>query len=499
MDFSGENPFGEALKRQWLTDLENSTDFWNHTPQLQQIAYTAAKKRVGAWGLLLMVQQHQASHVDATHVLVDVDGMPGATLAEGTALSGYVGLVADTGGGKNVVFRTATSLVKPATSPIAGGTGQGIIKSFADTQKVTEADKVARYKLVFQQHVTVIHCDEIDSLNAEFARDASSTDATLRSVWTGGVVGNFTGDVNRRVTIPANMYRLHGIWCVQPTRAGEIMSRAEGGTPQRWVWAPAFESRVRAMAPKRTAPPANVTFPLPVWNTGTNQFGTSGGQLPSVWSDGEPVPAPRWITWNSSPKLQQWYADAIAEREKLLDHEPFEPPTPEEESKRQQAAMSSHTILTTIKTAVHMAWLHGRREPTDLDFELALVQMEVSRACVAGVWQRLAYAQSGETTTKGKQRGEEMHAADIARDNAMCSETQQLADSLWTKLATDGPRSIAALRGGLSHRRKKLAKDAREFLEDNGRVGLDRFNQLWAFGPTGAPVAPKGFTYEPPV
>jgi hypothetical protein len=493
-DFTGENPFGESLKRQWLTDLENRTQIWNTTDELRYIAWVAACKRISPWGLLAIVQQHRASWVDPTHVLVDVDGMPGATLAEGTALSGYVGLVGVTGGGKNVIFRAATAIIPPFTSPIPTGTGQGLVKSFAETVKVTDGegkDKTTRYATQFSRHVTVVHADEIDALNAEFARDASSTDAMMRSLWTGGTAGMTTGDRERRVTLPANFYRIHGVWCVQPSNAGNIMARVEGGTPQRWLWAPATEHRRRAGVQPRTAV-AKPVYKIPHWNTGTNPIGPQGGALPELYSDGDPHPAPTWVTRNSSPQLQAWYAQAEQDRDAALDYDPYIKPTPEEAAQRHAVAMSSHSILTTIKVAVWMAWLHGRREPNDMDFFFASAQMEVSKAEAAGVWDTLSWGQEDELSVAGKRRGAEMHSADIARDVAAHTEVQRLADELWDRLAHEGPKPPRILRNGLSNRRKRLAKEARDLLEDMGRIQEDRHGYFWAFNAEGMPVAPIG-------
>jgi hypothetical protein len=237
-----------------------------------------------------------------------------------------------------------------------------------------------------------------------------------------------------------------------------------------------------------------------VWNTGTNVVGASGGQLPFQYRKGVEIPKPTWITRNSSPLLQRWYTAARAAQRAVNDHEPYDIPTPEEKAARHAAVMAGHNTLTTIKVAVWMAWLHGRGEPNDMDFELSLIQMQVSKAEAAGVWHRIALDRHGERQAVGEQRGEEMHHATVARDNAEFTETQEVAEVLWKRLALEGPKPVRALRDGLSTRRRKLARDARELLESGGRLKTDRYGQIWAFTPNGMPVAPKGSgTYEPPV
>lgn len=495
-DFSGENPFGEPLKRAWLNDLETTSDFWNRTPQLQLIAYEAAEQDISPWGLLLAVQQHQASHIDATHVLVGAKGKPGRTLAAGTSLSGYGALTADTGGGKTAVFRTATDLVPPSSMPVADGTGQGLVKSIAETEKVTKDEDgkpcAAYYVTRFHNHSLMVHGDEIETLNAEIAREGTKTPALMRSMWVGTTVGMTTGDKERRVTLPANMYRIHGMWGVQPENAHGILSakQVRGGTPQRWVWAPCKE--FRTPRPVRVAPPAGTIFALPVWNVGNNPFGTSGGALPESFRKGDDLPTPTWITRNASPKMQQWVKDAQDAQEAADDRDPYSVPTPEEKAVRAALKMAAHNILTTIKASVWMAWLHGRCEPIDLDFELALVQMQVSRAEAAGVWQSIAIEVNGERQSLGEQRGIDMHIANVARDNAEFTETQEVAEQMWQRLATEGSKPLRALRDGLSTRRRKLASEARGLLEDAGRIRPDMYGHVWAFTENGMPVAPKG-------
>lgn len=495
MDFTGENPFGTPTTRAWLTELETATNFWNLTPQLQLIAYRAAEEEVSPWGLLALLQQHQASHVDPTHVLVRRNGAKGKHLASGTGLSGYLSLTAVTGGGKNTILSAASDIIPPATQPVPDGTGQGLVKSFAKTTEITDGSE--KYTATqFHQHVVVVHADEIATLNAEFARDGSKTDALMRSLWTGGTAGMLNGDKERRVILPPNFYRVHGIWCTQPENAYAIMSKKQvhGGTPQRWLWAPSEEYRDPQPVPP---PPAGTTFPLPVWNTGTNPFGTSGGALPFVYRTGDEIPDPVWVTWGSTPKLQQWVTDARAAQRAAKRRDPYADPTPEQKAQWAAVAMESHTILTTIKVAVWTAWLHGRCEPTDLDFDIALAQMQVSKREAAGMWHTVAREQRGESIAVGEQRGVEMHHAQVARDDAEHAEVREVADLMWQRLATEGPKPRRALRDGLSTRRRKLASEARDLLESNSRMMTDICGRVWACTPDGMPVAPKGYTYVP--
>src|SRR5690625_4839392 len=326
--FDRDNPFGEPITRDQLDELETSSRFWDRTPQLQQIAWIAAQEDVSAWGLLLAVQHNRMSNIAPNVVLVKRSGNPGVSLSSGTSLNLFGGLVGISGGGKSTIFKESQDIIAPAMRPIPDGTGQGLVKSIADTEKVTRDDegkplKEPYYVTRFHHHSLVIHSPEVKKLNSEFSREGSQTDSMMRSLWSGETTGMTTSDRERRVTLPANMYRICGMWGIQPVNADAIMAGAEDGTPQRWVFAPADEWRGNGgyPAPKRTAPTGPVTFPMPVWNPGTTPYGMSGGQLPDVLADGDPLPDPIWVSRSASPKMDTWYWKQKAARDALLDRD----------------------------------------------------------------------------------------------------------------------------------------------------------------------------------
>lgn len=134
-------PFGDPIDRQGIYEIEASTDFWNRKPQLQLIYAAAMDERISPWGLLAAVMAHRLSHVPPTVVLVKANGKEGPSLASGTSLNTFVGLVAPPGGGKSVTFRLASELMPPKDIPLADGTGQGIVKAMAERKKITKDDE----------------------------------------------------------------------------------------------------------------------------------------------------------------------------------------------------------------------------------------------------------------------------------------------------------------------------------------------------------------------
>ncbi|TXH10990.1 MAG: hypothetical protein E6R04_03300 [Spirochaetes bacterium] len=483
MDVSAAvNPFGDPVDRDFLDDIEKRTDFWNRKPQLQYIAHRAAREEVSPWGLLLAVQIHRLSAVPPNVVLVKRDGTPGTGLVSGTSLNMFGSLVADTGGGKSVVFRESQDVMPPASRPISDGTGQGLIKSIAETEKVTKGQDDKRlaqpfYRLRFYRHSLVLHAPEVKTLNAEFSREGSKTDSLMRQLWSGEVAGMTTGDPDRRVNLPPNMYRIAGLWGVQPVNATAILAGAEDGTPQRWIWAPAEEYRRGARTPSRIAPNGPVTFPLPVWNPGANVYGTSGGGLPTELADDDPLPAPIWVGW--SPQMTQDIAYLKQQRDNLRDRDPYAIITPEMRDSEHRSTMESHLLLTRIKLAAVIGTLWGHASPDDEDWALSEVQMEVSKRELAGVWQRCAEARSQEILTRGVERGAEMHAASTQRNKMDDHDVYDLAEHLWKCLA-ESPMSNRALRNRLSNSRRKQMTPALDLLESQNRVHLDSNKLYWA-------------------
>lgn len=474
-----DNPFGEPISMGWLDEVERTTDFWNRSPQLQAIAWAAAQEKISPWGLLMGVQLHQLSHVKPTVVLVKRDGNPGQTLFSGTSLNMFGGLTADSGGGKSVTFKLASELIPPIHTPISDGTGQGLVKSIAETEKVTQEDgqRLAEpyYITRFHRHALVIHAPEIKTLNAEFAREASKTDSMMRSMWSGETVGMTTGDRDRRVTLPANMYRIVGMWGVQPVNAAAILSGSDDGTPQRWLWQPAEEFR-RGI---QRANPGTITFPMPVFgNAGGNPFGVSGGELPTEYRDGDPLPSPIWVHW--SPQMHIDITSFQTRREEVRHREPYADLTPEQEAEEQAVTMQSHLILTRIKLAAIMGFVHGRANPSDLDWELAGVQLDVSMRELAGIWKRTQHARKQEIVVRGTEKGLEMHAAQGARNALAEGEVTRFAQELYYRLAQHPMTNKEIRKWAGGDKRRGMVTKALEQLELSGQMAVDRNNCYWA-------------------
>jgi len=475
----GSNPFGDPIDRQGIYEIEASTDFWNRKPQLQMIYHAAMDENVSPWGLLAACLAHRMSHVPPNVVLVKNNGKEGATLAQGTSLNVFVGMVAPPGGGKSVTFRLASELIPPKDIPLADGTGQGLVKAFAERKKITKDDEGKTldnpYMVTrFHRHSLTLHAPEIDTLNAEFVREGSKTAGMMRSLWVGETVGMTNADNDRNAVLPANMSRLCGIWGVQPQNAFAIMAQAGSGTPQRFLWVPARDRR-RTRAPHLLTnvarPPLNTTFPFPVFGN-TPPGIAMGTSLPLELRDDDPLPDAIWI--HHSPQMAlDCKAAQNAYDEAMGDAEDYDDLPPEVEDAVKAAEMAVHAILQKLKLAAGLGFLWGNAEPDDTDVELAGALLELSMGEAAGVWKKCQKDILQSAQQRGAVRGIELDAAITARDAIRAARLGEVAETVYTILAKAGGCTPNGVKKKITATKRDLVRDALHHLEDEGRANYD--------------------------
>lgn len=471
-------PFGDPIDRAGIFDIEASTDFWNRKPQLQMIYHAAMDERISPWGLLAAVMAHRLSHIPPTVVLVKKNGKEGPSLASGTSLNAFIGLVGKSGGGKSVTFRLASELVPPKDIPLADGTGQGIVKSFAERKKISKDEEGKTldnpYMVTrFHRHSLTLHAPEVTTLNAEFAREGSKTGGMMRSLWVGETVGMTNADSERNAVLPANMARLCGIWGVQPHNATSIMAQAADGTPQRFLWVPVRDRRRNhpEFLTNVSAPPPNTTFPFPVFGT-TPPGIAMGSSLPLELRDDDELPAPIWVHWS------QDMADTVAENENAYDdlmdaYEDYDELPPEVEAEERRLTMAAHVLLMRIKLAASLGFLWGHAEPDDMDWYLSGALLELSMGEAAGVWSRCESEREKEAAERGKSRGIEQDAADVSRNLQRSARIEGVAASVYTVLARVGGTTEKGLKRHITASKRPFIRDALHHLEDQGKANYD--------------------------
>jgi hypothetical protein len=231
-----------------------------------------------------------------------------------------------------------------------------------------------------------------------------------------------------------------------------------------------------------------------VFNSGS-PFGSS--DIPMEIDLANPVyPEPIWVQW--SPKMHAEIASMRAEIEALSDREPYERRTPEQRAHEQMLTMRAHIVLTTIKQAVKMGWIHGRPNPSDQDWDLARIQMDVSTAELAGVWQECQAAGFTLAQETGARRAVEQISAENYREMHKAAVLAEIESKIFRTLckAPLSPRDL--FRKFRSPLEKPLVKLALANLETAGRVEFEtsaeavgRPSGLWWALRDGARVAAR--------
>ena len=109
------------------------------------------------------------------------------------------------------------------------GSGEGVARTY-QLPGANADDPWDRSRAIFT-------APEVDSLTALGGRQGATLLPELRKVYTGESIGFANGGRATRLVLPAHSYRACVSVGVQPERAGTLLRDADGGTPQRFVWA----------------------------------------------------------------------------------------------------------------------------------------------------------------------------------------------------------------------------------------------------------------------
>jgi len=343
-----------------------------------------------------------------------------------TALNLFAALVGESGAGKGASEAAAHDAIRwdnPAIEVLAErplGSGEGLARTYMDLEDCADT-------------LSALWCaPEIDTLRALFARQGATLEGELRKLYMGEQLGFTNSDKKTRTFVRALSYRAGLIAGVQPLRAGVLLGGADGGTPQRFLWALTRDPDMPEQRPDAVEP-LTVTVP---------KF--AGGDLY--------VPA---VAWEEIQRHQ-------------LDYHHGEPGVD---------PLDGHALLTRLKVAAALMVLDGRARIKDADWKLAGDVMAHSAATRAAVTR--ATAEQHRRTNWGK-------AADAAERDETIAEIR-LARAKQTIL-----RWLTKLRDGdvIAHhelRRRLQANDRDDFdpaieqLIEEGRVSRVVLNRGYGY------------------
>lgn len=307
--------------------VETDRPFWYGRESLQTIYQTARGRLVSPWAVFAHCAANALSVIPPFIQLPPLIAGPGS-------LNMLFATVARSGGGKDAAAAVADVLTPCATSPVRNlGSGEGLVEAY----RIPVGKEDKKLGMPDDQHSAIrFIADEVDAVLALGSRTGSTILPTLRSAFSGTMLGASTirsGGFH----LPKHSYRLTLVMSVQPTRAGWIFDDAGGGTPQRFVWFPARDPRSDGHAECDEAP---LTMPT----------GRDG------WGD-------RHRILNVPELVSDYVRDAA--RRRNLDREDDD-------------ELDGHAVFAREKLAVALAVLDGRTEMTQEDWTFSGIAMEVS-------------------------------------------------------------------------------------------------------------------------
>ena len=226
---------GEEEHRSLAGPTHLPDDFWESRQRLGYIRQAAHSRQRSADAVLHAVLARIAASIPYTIRLPAVVGSP-APLCYFTVILGAPGV------GKGNANSIAAELVPTASVPL--GTGEGIVEIlFEFVEEVDDQGKTIKVKRQVH-HNALIYADEGEILAALGGRNGATLLQTLRSIWSGNLLGNTNASQERRRIVPAGEYAYGVIVGLQDIKAGPLLDDAGAGTPQRFAWCRAMDPSV---------------------------------------------------------------------------------------------------------------------------------------------------------------------------------------------------------------------------------------------------------------
>ncbi|WP_433730156.1 hypothetical protein ACQP0C_02520 [Nocardia sp. CA-129566] len=306
--------------------------FWQARESLCRIEQFARARRAGPWGTLGVVLLRGVATVPPTVWLPP-------SVGGRVSLNLFAALVGESGAGKGaceaaardaVAFfydRTGHIPVEVPSFPI--GSGEGIARTFRPAG--WEEDKPNKLD-------RALFCvPEIDTLSALMGRAGATLEGEVRKLYSGEAIGFNNAHQLTRSVVAEHSYRACLVAGVQPLRAGALLSGADGGTPQRFLWFPVTDPDAPDTAPDE---PECLRVHLPQWAPGPLTI---------------PDAAAHTIDQARVARLRGETGGA--------------------------AELDGHALLTRLKVAAALMVLEGRTVVSIEDWELAAAVLAVSDAC----------------------------------------------------------------------------------------------------------------------
>ncbi len=394
-------------------------DFWSARPHLKHIRDAAHSRQRSADALLHITLARLSAITPHTCHLPGIVGTA-------APLSYFAAIVAPPGVGKSSADAIGAEIL-PAPDWILDhlplGSGEGLAEALFDLVEEVDSDGKLRKVKKQVRHNAYIWADEGQALGEIGGRKGSTLLPTIRTIWTGGVMGQANARAETHRVVPALTYAYGFSIALQPGKANALLADSDGGTPQRFGWASAIDPTI----PDRQHRP---TWP---------------GQL-----DWEPPPlltggAPLGVDDEVATEIEE--ADLGRSRGEIAVTD-----------------MDAHGGLYRFKVAGLLCVLDGRSHITCDDWALAGVIKASSDTVRSAVIAAVAHdAEKRETAFRDRHAGREV-AADARKHSQAVEECAQRIQAKVT--ARPGMTSTDL--------RRSLTKRLRDVLEDGIALAVEQ-------------------------
>lgn len=421
---------GEHAEAEWVRAVAEHADqltpniLWATRPILGHLHTCARARLVGPWALLGATMARVVACVPPYVRLPPV-------VVSWASLNLFVALVGPSGDGKNGAESLSAEVLRtPEVDAVPLGSGEGLSHMFMrlpPRRGRNLRDGAAGGDVEPEQYRTnvLVTIAEIDSFTAVSGRKGSTLGPQLRQAAMGGQLGFFYVASDRRMIVPAHVYRMCVVAGIQPKRAAALLvgAEADGGTPQRFLWLPTADPGASADLPAMPEPLA--------------------------WQ------APRW------PAAREGIPVADAARRYIVDQRVRKVHGEIDDA-------DAHAPLGRLKVATALALLDGRAEVAEQDWQLSRLVMRVSEAtkahCLSVVEDQAREANVGQARREAER-------AQVIDDIHEQGAVNRAVSAVLRKLARTGePMTAGALRRGINTPLRPHLAGALDHLIEAGRV-----------------------------
>lgn len=328
------------------------------------------------------------------------------------------GIVGASGAGKSSSIEEARDIFplpegRDFLDGLPVGSGEGIAEALmgtVDEEDPSRTDKNGNPRLVPTRrqvrHNAFFDVDEGDTLIRLGSREGSSLWPTIRSLWSGGVLGQQNATAERNRIIPARSYAISMIVGFQEPNAVKVIQDNETGTAQRFFWVQAVDPDIPL---DETDHPGDFPYHPQEMSLGIVHL-AAGVRL---------IELPVWVK-------RQLRRDLVLRNQGAAEAD--------------TDPLNAHANLAKVKLSALLALADGRDAVDDEDWELAAIMWEHScelRTHILEQAQRKAAAEARERTETRVKDAVAQHTAKAAADRSV----EIRARWVWEKASAQGVTS----------------------------------------------------------